>query len=86
MRGTTSKAKHGRGPFAPGHGMQLGSTMGEQDAQSALKIRRNKKNFTAAQVMGKTTGRWTDEEHQRFNEGKQIQIFIKPIQHKSSFQ
>ena len=37
---------------------------------SALKMRRNKKNATAAQALGKTTGRWTEEEHQRFNEGK----------------
>jgi len=44
--------------------------------QSALKMRRNKKNPTAAQSLGKTTGRWTEEEHQRFNEGKEnIQIF-----------
>lgn len=33
-------------------------------------MRRNKKNYTAAQVHGKTTGRWTDEEHDRFSEGK----------------
>jgi len=48
------------------------SSLTDQDVQSALKIRRNKKNLTAAQAMGKTTGRWTDEEHQRFNEGKKF--------------
>ena len=33
-------------------------------------MRRNKRNNTAAEVQGKTTGRWTDEEHERFEEGK----------------
>jgi hypothetical protein len=32
--------------------------------------RHNKKGATAAQLYGKTTGRWTDEEHERFLEGK----------------
>jgi len=41
-------------------------------AQSALKMRRNKKHSTAAQALGKTTGRWTEEEHQRFNEAIRI--------------
>ena len=45
------------------------------DEVSMLKMRRNKKNFTAAQAQGKVTGRWTEEEHERFNEGKSIQIF-----------
>ena len=31
--------------------------------------RNNKKGGTAAQLYGKTTGRWTDEEHERFLEG-----------------
>ena len=30
---------------------------------SALKMRRNKKQVTAAQAQGKVTGRWTEEEH-----------------------
>ena len=47
----------------------------EQQTASALKTRRNKKNLTAAQAQGKNTGRWTDEEHRKFNEGK-IQIFL----------
>ena len=47
---------------------------------SMLKMRRNKKNLTAAQAQGKVTGRWTEEEHERFNEGKLIQIF--PDMHK----
>ena len=50
---------------------------------SMLKMRRNKKNFTAAQVQGKVTGRWTEEEHERFNEGKSIQIF--PDMHKFDY-
>ena len=45
------------------------------DEVSMLKMRRNKKGQTAAQVQGKVTGRWTEEEHERFNEGKSIQIF-----------
>lgn len=49
--------------------------MAARDEVSALKARRNKKNFTAAQTQGKVTGRWTEEEHERFNEGKSIQIF-----------
>jgi len=38
----------------------------EREESSALKMRRSKKLATAAQVQGKVTGRWTDEEHQRF--------------------
>lgn len=38
----------------------------DQGESSALKMRRNKKNLTAAQSQGKVTGRWTDEEHERF--------------------
>ena len=68
MRGT-AKPKLGRGPSHTTYGAKM-SSLTDQDVQSALKIRRNKKNLTAAQAMGKTTGRWTDEEHQRFNEGK----------------
>ena len=49
--------------------------MAARDEVSALKARRNKKNLTAAQSQGKVTGRWTEEEHERFNEGKSIQIF-----------
>jgi len=37
---------------------------------SSLKMRRIKLPETAAQAQGKVTGRWSDEEHQRFNEGK----------------
>ena len=44
--------------------------MAIQDDLSALKMRRSKKSATAAQKHGKVTGRWTDEEHERFNEGK----------------
>ena len=46
------------------------SALDELHKGSALKQRRNKKNVTAAQAVGKTTGRWTEEEHLRFNEGK----------------
>ena len=35
-------------------------------------MRRNKKLNTAAELHGKTTGRWTDEEHERFEEGKNL--------------
>ena len=58
------------GPYGSSNGA-------DQDDQSALKMRRNKKNsLTAARALGKVTGRWTEEEHQRFNEGKvKIQIF-----------
>lgn len=45
-------------------------TSGERDELSHLKMRRNKKNVTAAQAQGKVTGRWTEEEHLRFQEGK----------------
>lgn len=45
-------------------------TSGEREELSHLKMRRNKKNMTAAQTQGKVTGRWTEEEHQRFQEGK----------------
>ena len=50
---------------------------GVRDEISMLKARRNKKHLTAAQAQGKVTGRWTEEEHERFNEGKfeSIQIF-----------
>ena len=34
------------------------------------KARRDKKHVTAAQNLGKVTGRWTDEEHKRFRQGK----------------
>ena len=47
-------------------------------------MRRSKKNLTAAQALGKTTGRWTDEEHQRFNEGKQNSN-LSPIAANDSF-
>ena len=41
-----------------------GSSITDQDEQSALKMRRNKKcSVTAAMALGKVTGRWTDEEH-----------------------
>jgi len=36
------------------------------------KARRDKKSQTAAQVQGKTTGRWSDEEHRRFKEAIKI--------------
>jgi hypothetical protein len=48
-----------------------GGSGGElREDMSMLKSRRNKKNLTAAQSQGKVTGRWTEEEHERFNEGK----------------
>ena len=44
---------------------------GEGPGLQALEMRRNKKdNLTAAKAQGKVTGRWTEEEHDRFNEGK----------------
>ena len=46
-----------------------GASLTQGHEMSALKARRNKKVFTAAQQQGKVTGRWTEEEHQRFNEG-----------------
>ena len=54
------------------------SSLAAQDDFSALKMRRNKKSVTAAMAMGKVTGRWTEEEHQRFNEGKLLKIQIFP--------
>ena len=66
----------------PQHGQLVPSAMtsGEREDLSALKMRRNKKNVTAAQAQGKVTGRWTEEEHQRFQEGKfRIQIFFLPL-------
>ena len=51
------------------------AVLAHRDEISMLKARRNKKNQTAAQAQGKVTGRWTEEEHERFNEGKSIQIF-----------
>ena len=52
-----------------GRGIQSGSNHSFahvtqlKDSKSALKARRNKKNATAAQLQGKVTGRWTEEEH-----------------------
>lgn len=44
-------------------------------------MRRNKKNTTTAEFHGKITGRWTDEEHQRFEEGK---YFLQSINSSSA--
>ena len=51
-----------------------GASLNHVDEQvlSALKNRRIKKGKTAAQAQGKVTGRWTDEEHERFQEGKKF--------------
>jgi len=49
----------------------IGQATTLKDHKQTLKARRNKKNATAAQLQGKVTGRWTEEEHQRFLEGKQ---------------
>ena len=44
---------------------------GEGAGLQALEMRRKKNdNLTAAKAQGKVTGRWTEEEHDRFNEGK----------------
>lgn len=40
-----------------------------------MQRKRNKKLSTVAQGQGKTTGRWTDEEHERFLEG--IELYSK---------
>lgn len=43
------------------------------ESSSALEARRRrKKGLTVAQSHGKQIGRWTDEEHARFLEGKRI--------------
>ena len=68
MRGT-NKARP-RPPLDGDSQEFLAGAFDELQRSSALKQRRNKKNVTAAQAVGKTTGRWTEEEHQRFNEGK----------------
>mmetsp|Transcript_14998 Transcript_14998/g.18948 ORF Transcript_14998/g.18948 Transcript_14998/m.18948 type:complete len:123 (-) Transcript_14998:2879-3247(-) len=71
MQGTNRNRKG----HSDGLGSELGSQTGGPDGHqrsSALKMRRNKKNVTAAQALGKTTGRWTEEEHQRFNEAIRI--------------
>jgi hypothetical protein len=61
MRGTQKM----RGGRTMQNGAQ-GAMASEREESSALKMRRNKKLATAAQVQGKVTGRWTDEEHLRF--------------------
>ena len=61
MRGT-QKIRGGRIIQTGAQAMMIS----EREESSALKMRRNKKLATAAQVQGKVTGRWTDEEHQRF--------------------
>lgn len=49
---------------------QVGGTAMDRQGASALKFRRSKKGLTAAQLQGKVTGRWTDDEHKKFTEGK----------------
>jgi len=41
----------------------IGQSAVLKDTKQSLKARRNKKNATAAQLQGKVTGRWTEEEH-----------------------
>ena len=70
MRGTI-KMRPGRQLQMLASGESGGGFLPREEI-SVLKARRNKKNVTAAQAQGKVTGRWTEEEHERFNEGKCI--------------
>ena len=66
---SSSRQMRGTQKIRGGRTMQSGAQAAitsEPEESSALKMRRNKKSGTAAQVQGKVTGRWTDEEHQRF--------------------
>ena len=49
----------------------------ESESSHNLETSQKKKMMTQAQIMGKTAGRWTKEEHKKFVQGKILTQILK---------